>query len=199
VYGAIGVGLQPAVRVAYVHGGIVYFAYPILAALLVPLPLVVTARLSRLRTAPLLAVLVVFALGTLGGVIARAGFAWLQPVSFIAEDIVRDPTSPIALAHEIARKNGTPPGAWNPLLLAATVVGALAMVAADARRRPVVAALASGVTLFATAGLLFARLPAFAQSLPSASATGLAACLTLAAALLGGALADRTRMVDGAS
>src|SRR5438270_8363999 len=80
VYGGVGVGLQPAVRIAYAHGGLAYFTYPILAALLVPLALVVTARLSGLRAAPLLPPLVALALGTLGALVARAGFAWLQPV-----------------------------------------------------------------------------------------------------------------------
>jgi len=192
VYGGVGVGLQPAVRIAYAHGGLAYFTYPILAALLVPLALVVTARLSGLRAAPLLPLLVALGLGTVGGLVARAGFAWLQPVSFIAQEIARDPSSPIALAHEIARKNGTTPGAWNPLLLVVTMLGALAMIAVDARRRPVAAALASGLTMLVTAALVLARLPAFAQALPSALDTLLAAVLTVLAAGAGGALASRT-------
>ena len=194
VYGGVGVGLQPAVRIAYAHGGLAYFTYPILAALLVPLALVVTARLSGLRAAPLLPPLVALALGTLGALVARAGFAWLQPVSFIAQEIARDPASPIALAHEIARKNGTTPGAWNPLLLVVTMLGALAMIMVDARRRPVAAALACGLTMLVAAGLVLARLPAFAQSLPSALDTTLAAILTVLAAVAGGVLARRIRI-----
>ena len=113
-------------------------------------------------------------------------------MSFIAQEIARDPSSPIALAHEIARKNGTTPGAWNPLLLVVTMLGALAMIAVDARRRPVAAALASGLTMLVTAALVLARLPAFAQALPSALDTLLAAVLTVLAAGAGGALASRT-------
>ena len=193
VYGGIGVGLQPAVRVAYVHGGLVFFAYPMLAALLVPLPLIVTARRSGLRAAPLLLPLIVLALGAIGGVIARTGFGWLRPVSFIADEIARDPTSPIALAHEIARKNGTAPGAWNPLLLAVTIVGALMMIAVDARRRPVAAAVAYGAGVLVAAGLVLAWLPAFAHSLPSRLDIATAALITLGAAVVAGVIAARIR------
>jgi hypothetical protein len=189
VYGGMGVGIQPGVRIAYVHGGVRFFTYPILAALFLPLALVVAARISKWRAAPVLAVLVAALMGLGGDVVTRTGFAWLQPVSFIAEEIAKDPTSPIALAHEIARKNGTTPGASSRVAMALGVLAALVMVAVDARRRPVVAAVGYGATLFVALGVALARLPALAQSLPSALDVAIAAILTVLAALAGGALA----------
>ena len=46
VYGGIRLGARPAIRIAYVNGGLWFFTYPLLAALLAPLALVVTAHLS---------------------------------------------------------------------------------------------------------------------------------------------------------
>jgi hypothetical protein len=189
VYGGISIGLQPSIRIAYTYGGIRFFTYPILEALLAPLALVATARLSRLRVAPVVALLVVLLTGVVGAAVARAGFAWLQPVSFIAEEIAKDPTSPIAVAHEIARKNRTAPGAFRSTLLALALLAALVMVGVDARRRPVLAALAYGLTLFVALGIVLTRMPALSESLPSVLETGVAGVLTALAGLAGGALA----------
>lgn len=191
VYGGISFGLLPALRIAYVHGGLRFFTYPILAALLAPVALVVTARVSRLRAAPVLAILVVLLIGVTAAAVAQAGFAWVQPVSFIAEEIAKDPTSPIAVAHEMARKTGRAPGAFNPIVLTLALLAALIMIAVDARRRPVLAALAYGLTLFVAFGVVLGREPAFAQSLPSVLETAVAAVLTALAGLAGGALARR--------
>jgi hypothetical protein len=60
------------------------------------------------------------------------------------------------------------------------------MVAVDARRRPVLASVAYGLTLFVTVSVAFARLPAFAESLPSVPETVVAALLTAFAGLVGG-------------
>ena len=102
VYGGISLGLQPAIRIAYVYGGLWFFMYPLLAALLAPLALVVTAHLSRLRAAPVLVVVTVFVIGLAGAGVSRAGFAWVQPESFLADEIVKaDVTQkgPGAIAH----------------------------------------------------------------------------------------------------
>jgi hypothetical protein len=189
VYGAVAFGLGPGIRTAYTHGGVRFFTYPMLAALLVPPVLIVTARLTRRRTAPVLALLVMVLLGLAGSQVARAGFAWIQPVSFIADEVAKDPTSPIAVTREIARKNGTAPGAINPTLLAPALLAALVMVAVDARRRPVLASLAYGLTLFVVLGLALARQPAFAQSLPSVGQVVMAGVVTGLAALAGGVVA----------
>jgi hypothetical protein len=114
VFGGISLGVQPATRIAYVYGGLLFFTYPLLASLFAPLALVVTAHLSKLRVAPVLVVVTVFVIGLAGAGVSRAGFAWVQPVSFLAEEIAKDPTSPIAVAHEMARKNGTTPGRLQP-------------------------------------------------------------------------------------
>jgi hypothetical protein len=196
VYGSVGLGLQPSVRIAYVFGGVRFFTYPILAALLTPAVLVLSTRLTGWRFAPALAPVVVVALGAVGDVISRAGFAWLRPVSVIGEAIAQDPTSPIAIGWEIARKNGTAVGAWVPRLLAVTFLAALVMGAVDARRRPLAASLAYALTLFVLTSVSLARLPAFADSLPSAPDTAVALALTALATLLGYAI---TRRVTGAA
>lgn len=59
------------------------------------------------------------------------GFAWFQPTSFLADEIAKDPTSPIAVSHEIARKNGTALMSGTLTSLAALVAGAIG----DAGRR----------------------------------------------------------------
>lgn len=191
VYGALGFGLLPGIRIAYTYGGLRFFTYPILGALLAPLPLLVTARLSRRRVAPVLVVLVVLVVGLAGASIARAGFAWLNPPSFIAEEIAKDPTSPIAQTHEIARKNGTTARAGNVGVLLVTLLGAVAMVAVDARRRPRLAALAFALTVLAGVSLRLARQPAFADSLPSGPDVAVAIVLTTLAALVAGTIAAR--------
>jgi hypothetical protein len=186
----LAVALQPGIRTAYVHGGVRFFTYSMLGALLLPLGLVVTARLARGRWTPLLALLVMLAIGFVGSGVAALGFAWLQPASFIGEEIAKDPTSPIAISHEIARKNGVAPGP-NLRGLVVALLAALVLGAVDARRRPVAASIAFGLTLCAGVGLALARQPAFAGSLPSAADTALALGITAIAAAAGGALAAR--------
>jgi len=191
VFGSIGFGLQPGIRMAYSYGGVLFFTYASLAALLAAPTLVITARLSRQRLAPVLALIVVVALGAAGAVVASAGFAWTQPVSFIDEEIAKDPTSPIAISHEIARKNGSRPGAYGPMLAGAALFSALAMAAVDARRRPVLSTLAFSGTMFVVLGVVLARAPAFAQSLPSAVDVALGALATGLAAVASGTVAAR--------
>jgi hypothetical protein len=200
VTGGLSVSLQPSIRMAYVHGGVRFFTYAMLGALLLPLGLVTTARLSRWRIAPVLVLLSMLAFGFAGSAVARAGFAWLQPVSFITEEIAKDPTSPIAISHEIARKNQVAPGAASlrPLLVA--LLAGVAIAAVDGRRRPIAASIVSGLVLWAGVGLALARQPAFAQSLPSTAATAVALVVTWIAAIVGGALATRaSRRVATAS
>src|SRR5262249_54447722 len=100
-------------------------------------------------------------------------------------EIAKDPTSPIALAHEIARKNGTEPGDAGLLMLMGLIPVAV-MVALDPRRRPVTAAMGWAITLFAIYGTSLARSPAFRPMAPGAAATAIALALTVAAAALGG-------------
>ncbi|HTO11404.1 MAG TPA: hypothetical protein VMQ51_07515 [Candidatus Binatia bacterium] len=191
VTAGLSVSLQPSIRMAYVFGGVRFFTYAILGALLLPLGLVVTARLARHRAAPLLALAAMLVFGFAGSAVARAGFAWLQPVSFIGEEIAKDPTSPIALAHELARKNGTAPGAANLRGLLVILLGAAVLIGVDARRRPVAASVALGLTLCAGVGVVLSGQPAFAQSLPARADIAVAVLLTALAGAAGGALAAR--------
>ena len=195
VYVGVAFGAQPGIRIAFTHGGIRFFTYQMLAALFVPLALVVTARLSALRAAPALAVLLAIVIGIAGAVVSQVGFAWTQPVSFLAEEIAKDPTSPIAVANEMARRNGTLPGAPSPGLLGASLLAAIVMAAVDARRRPVAASLAYGLAIFVALGIVQLRTPAFAQSLPSALETAVALVVTALAGVAGGAMARR--LADG--
>jgi hypothetical protein len=138
----MGFGLQPAFQIAYRYGGVWFFTYPMLAVLAAPIALVVTARVSGVRAAPVLVIVVVFLIALVGAEVSRMGFAWLQPESFLAEEIAKDPTSPIAVAHEMARKNGTTPGAFNPIFVGLALPAAFVMVAVDARGRAVQASVA---------------------------------------------------------
>src|SRR5262249_12776196 len=177
--------LEPAPLVAYQHGGVRFYTYVILAALVLPLSLVGTTRLTGRRWTPIALLLVTVASGLVAGQIARAGFVWLHPVSVIDAEIAKDPTSPIALAHEIARKNGTAPGDAG-LLMSRGLVSVAVMVALDPRRRPVAAAMGWAIALFAIYGTSLARSPAFHPMAPGAAATAIALVLTVAAAVLGG-------------
>jgi hypothetical protein len=184
--------IEPAYLVAYRHGGVGFHAYAILATLLLPLALVAAARLTNLRWAPALVATAMLAAVLAGQGVARAGFAWLQPVPAIEEAIAADPASPIALAHEIARKNGTTPGATTNV--PARVLGLLpplVMAAADPRRRPVVATIAYGVSLFVLVGWQLASAPAFRPLAPGALDTVAALGLVIAAGVAGGLAARR--------
>jgi len=191
VTAGLSVSLQPSIRMAYVYGGVRFFTYAMLGAVLLPLGLVVTARLSRWRAAPVLALVAMLAFGFAGSAVARAGFAYLQPQSFIGEEIAKDPTSPIAISHEISRKNGVAPGAANLRTLLVVLFGGVVVAAADSRRRPIAAAMALGLVLWAGVWLALSRQPAFAQSLPSTADAAIALVVTLIAGALGGALAAR--------
>jgi hypothetical protein len=186
LYGTVHLVVEPSPRIAYVYGGVRFHTYAILSALLMPSVLLATARLTARRSAPVLVLLILLAVGLAGRQIEQAGFGWLQPVSVIETVIAREPTSPIAIAHEIARKNGAAPGrpaAALPLLL--LVPGAV-MAVVDARRRPVVASAGYAVALFAVIGSLLATRPAFRPLVPGPGTTALALALTVLAAVAGG-------------
>ena len=184
--------IEPAYLVAYRHGGIGFHAYAMLASLLLPLALVTAARLTGLRWAPVLVAAVMLAATLAGQAVARAGFAWLQPVPAIQEAIAADPTSPIALAHEIAAKNRTAPGATaGGAARVLALLPPLVMAAVDPRRRPVAATVGYGVSLFVLVGWQLAASPAFRPLVPGALETTAALGLTVAAAVTGGLAARR--------
>jgi hypothetical protein len=187
LYGGLRFTLQPAMLVAYHHGGVRFHTYAMLAALILPLGLMAPARLSGSRAAPLLVLTAGLLFGVVGEQIAQAGFALLQPVPALGAAIAQDPASPIATAAEIARKNGTSRPAWFVRFL--PLVAALAMVLADPRRRPVPATVAYAVAVFAVNAWSLASRPAYAPLVPGAGATLVALALTVAAAVAGGAAA----------
>lgn len=191
LYANLHITLQPTIRIAYLHGGARFYAYIMLAALILPLALVATARLSDSRWAPLFLITLVVAVGTAGNQGARAGFAVLQPVSVIEEAIAKDPTSPIAVANIIARKNGTEPGRPVGLSPYLAFIPACVMTLLDARRRPIAATVGYAATLFVVSGWQLSRLPALEPMVPGLAETLLALLVTLASAFAGGATARR--------
>src|SRR6267143_4009851 len=85
-FGSLGVALRPTGRLAFLYGGVAFYSYPLLAALLLPMALVAAARLTGRRSAPLVVMAIAIAVGMIGAWIARVGFDILQPVSFIQEE-----------------------------------------------------------------------------------------------------------------
>jgi len=183
--------LQPSFRFAYLYGGVLFHFYAMLAALVLPVALVTTAHRSGVRWTPAVVMAGAVALGLLGMQIARAGFDLLQPVSVIEAEIAKDPTSPIAVAYLVARKNGTPPGATASLTQLLGLLPVAAMIVLDPRRRPVAATVAYALVLFALMAVRLAFLPAFRPLVPGTGATLVALGLTLVAGVAGGWVAGR--------
>ena len=192
-YGSLSIGLRPASRLAYLYGGLWFYAFPILGALFLPLALLAAVRLTDRRSTPIVVAIVGLAFGTIGVYIARIGFDIIQPASVIEEEIAKDPASPIAVSHAIARKNGSTPGGvpGGRLARILSFVPVLLLVAVDPRRRPLPATLVYAVGLFAFWGLTIGRTPAFQPMMPGPAETVVALLITIGAALVGGAAARR--------
>ena len=185
LYGGTRVVLEPAWLTAYNHGGIAFHTFAMLGALVLPIALVPAARLLGPRWAPIALVAVSLAISMTGEQIARAGFALVQPVSVIAEEIAKDPTSAIAQAAEIrAKTRGAEAPMWLRLLLPLASAAVLAVF--DVRRRPALAGAAYGIALVALYGWSIGRSPAFAPLVPSAVETLAALVVAAAGGLLGG-------------
>jgi hypothetical protein len=186
LYGGLHLTVDPSTRVAYLHGGVLFYTLAILSALILPLAHVPTARLSNSRWAPIILLVVLIGLGLIGQQIARKGFEIIQPVSVIEEEITKDPTSPIAVATLMARKEGIPAGQTGGRRHLFALWPALALALVDARRRPIAATLAYGVTLFALLAWRLPSRPSLAAMAPGAAETAYALLLTLASALVAG-------------
>jgi hypothetical protein len=192
LYGSLHLVVDPSFRIAYLYGGVRFYTFAILAALLLPLALVPTARLSGTRWAPVPVLVVVALAGAAGLSVARVGFELMQPVSVIDAEIAKDPSSPIAVANITARKNGTTAGRVGGLpLLYMGLAGVVAMSLVDARRRPVASAVAYSLLLFIVAGWRISGLPALAPMTPGIGPTVTAFLLTAVAGVAGGAAAAR--------
>ena len=174
---------------AYRRGGVFFYTLAILSALILPSALVTTARVARTRWAPVLVLLVLIPTGIVGARIAQLGFAWLEPVSVIEQEIAKDSQSPIALAHTIATKNGTTPGRTGGVLHIAALLPAVVMAALDPRRRPRLATVGYAAALFVAVGVVLSGRPAFTPLLPGPADTLAAFALTIVAAVIGGTVA----------
>ena len=184
LYGGTRVVLEPAWLTAYNHGGVAFHTFAMLGALVLPIALVPATRVLGWRWAPIAVVLVSLAISMSGEQVARAGFALTQPVSVIAEEIAKDPTSAIAQAAEIREKSrGAQAPLWLRLLLPLATVAVLTVI--DVRRRPGIAGAAYGIALVALYGWSTSRAPAFAPLVPSAAETAMALVIAAAAGLLG--------------
>jgi hypothetical protein len=158
-------GVDPSLRTAFLHGGVRFFTYALLGGLFFTFTLVFTARFAESRLMPLVVVLGGVAMQLAVIAVGDVGLAILQPQPAVAEAIAGDPGSPIAVAHEIARRNGTMPGRGFTVRLF-PVLPALLLVMVDARRRPLAAGLTFGIGLYLVSGGMFLRSPAFAHVHP---------------------------------
>jgi hypothetical protein len=118
-------------------------------------------------------------------IVGDLGFALLQPTSTIEEAIAADPTSPVAVAHEMARRNGGVPGRSMILRLIPILPAAL-MTLADSRRRWRLSAAVFGLALVATSAAVLGRVPALSHAMPSAADVALALVAALVCALASG-------------
>jgi hypothetical protein len=190
LYGGARVALEPAWLTAYNHGSVLFHTFAMLGALVLPLALVPGARLLGQRWAPLAVVAVALAISIAGEQIAQAGFAIVQPVSVIADEIAKDPNSAIAQAAAIrAKSRGASAPFWMRLLLPLATAAMLTLV--DVRRRPGAAGAAYGVALVAIYGWWISGSPAFAPLVPSAAETAAAMAVAAVAGVIGVAVGRR--------
>ncbi len=186
---AFYITVDPSIQTAFRRGGVFFFTWAILGACAFAFTHVLTARLTAWRLAPLVLALGALAMHLAGVSVANAGFALAQPTPAVEEAIATDPTSPIAVAWEMARLNGAPAPGRSAALRWMPVLPALLLVLIDARRRWVSAALAHALALVVASGALFARLPSLAHALPAPAEVALAVPLAAVAGLAGGAAA----------
>ena len=187
--GGFQTGVDPSLRTAFLYGGVRFFTYALLGGLFFTFTLVFTARVAQSRLMPVVAVLGGVALQLSVILVGDVGLAILQPQPGVAEAIAGDPGSPIAIAHEIARRNGTMPGRGFTVRLF-PVLPALLLACVDPRRRPVAAGLAFAGSLYLVSGAMFLRSPAFAHVHPDPLDALVAAIGTVAVAAIA-ALAAR--------
>jgi hypothetical protein len=189
LFGTFAITTDPSWRIAFLHGGPWFFTWPALAGLCFAFTLVLAARLTGRRWAPLAVVLLAVVTQLSIYAVADLGFALVRPVPAIQEVLAADDgTSPIAVAHEMARRDERPVGR-SSLPRAFPLLGALLIVLVDARRRPVAGSLAFGAGLFAVAVPMMLRSRALAHVHPDTVTAVAGLALTLLAAAAGGWLA----------
>lgn len=190
VLGAFQIGVAPSLRVAFLNGPRWFFTYAVLAAPLFAFTLVLTARLVRWRSAPVWLALGALTVQSSIIAVADVGFALTQPTSSIEAVIATDPAGPIAVAHEMARRNGERLGHSVALHLVPLLPTAL-MAAVDPRRRWGPASLTFGATLLLVSDVILAKAPALSHALPAMADVLWSLVLTMAGALAGGWVARR--------
>ena len=120
----------------------------------------------------------------------RAISAW----SASAPSLIRgDTTSPLAVAHIIAKQNGWAPASSPAALRLILLVPAALMTLADPRRRWARASLAFAAALMLVSGRSLSVQPAFQHVLPGPLHVVIALPLVLASGLLGGFSAEALR------
>ncbi|MBI2544426.1 MAG: hypothetical protein HYW16_04290, partial [Candidatus Rokubacteria bacterium] len=106
----------------------------------------------------------------------------------IQEAIARDPASPVAKAHQMARENRGPVVSYTGRVLSVlwALPPAMALCLVGARRRPVLGSLAFALVYVAITSWSLSRFPALRPGLPTASQIAIGLALVLAAAVAGG-------------
>jgi hypothetical protein len=192
LFGTFAIVADPAGRVAFLHGGVWFFTWPVLMAIFTAFSLTLTTRLVGWRFAPVAVIALSLLVHVSTWAVSDLGFALAKPTSVIEQVLAADDgTSPIAVAHEMARRNrGTPGRSLTARLLPLAPAIVLALV--DVRRRWAPASLAMSAMLFAVASYSMVRAPAFAHVVPGIAAFAVGFILTVAGGLAGAWLAVRT-------
>jgi hypothetical protein len=177
--------VDPSTLVAFRRGGVFFFTHAVLGSLAFTFALVLVTRLAQRRGIPLALAAGALVVQLSIILVGDLGFALLEPTPAIEEAIAADPMSPVALAHEIARRNGMTPGRSLTMRLIPLVPAAL-MTLADPLRRGRLAPCVFGLALAAASATALGRWPALSHALPSASDTAFGLALTLAASIAGG-------------
>src|SRR5262245_45093659 len=156
--GTFYIVVDQSVQTAFLRGGIFFFTYPVLGSLAFTFALILVTRIAESRAAPATlavgALLVQISILLVGDV----GFAILEPTPGSAEAIAADPMSPVAIAHEMGRRNGWVPGRSMILRLIPLAPAAL-MALADPSRRWRFAAAVFAVAMVAASAIALGRLP----------------------------------------
>jgi hypothetical protein len=189
--GTFYIVVDQSVQTAFLRGGIFFFTYPVLGSLAFTFALILVTRIAESRAAPATlavgALLVQLSILLVGDV----GFAILEPTPSIAEAIAVDPMSPVAIAHEMARRNGWAPGRSMILRLTPLAPAAL-MALANPSRRWRFAAAVFAVAMVAASAIALGRLPALSHALPSPIDAALALVAALACAIVSAWCAVKT-------
>jgi hypothetical protein len=183
--GTFYIAVDQSVQTAFRRGSVFFFTFPALGALFFTFALVLVTQLAASRGMPFAlavgALLVQISILLIGDL----GFALLQPTSTIEAAIAADPASPVAVAHEMARRNGGVPGRSMILRLIPILPAAL-MTLADSRRRWRLGAAVFGLALVATSAAVLGRVPALSHAIPSPADVALALVAALVCALASG-------------